>query len=344
MSDPITIVGGGLAGLTLGIGLRQRGVPVRIWEAGNYPRHRVCGEFISGGGQASLTRLGLLDGLKKAGAHTALTAAFFDTAAPKGVRALPAPALCLSRWALDAWLAEEFQRLGGELRVNSRWTDPYSAGVVRASGRRAVPLNEGWRWFGLKVHAHGVELAADLELHLVPSGYVGMCRLNADEVNLCGLFRSAAPIPDLAETWRTWLSGHPNSPLHNRLRHAKLDGASFCSVAGLFLSPQRATDQAECSIGDALTMIPPVTGNGMSMAFESAEIAIGPLVGYNQGNLSWQHTRAKIARNCDERFASRLRWAGRLQRALFQPYTRALLFSLSSYSAWFWRRVFQSTR
>ena len=55
---PITIIGGGLAGLTLGIGLRQREVPVTIWEAGNYPRHRVCGEFISGNGQAVLERLG----------------------------------------------------------------------------------------------------------------------------------------------------------------------------------------------------------------------------------------------------------------------------------------------
>ena len=43
----VTIIGGGLAGLTLGIGLRQRGVPVTISEAGDYPRHRVCGEFIS---------------------------------------------------------------------------------------------------------------------------------------------------------------------------------------------------------------------------------------------------------------------------------------------------------
>ncbi|HZI32692.1 MAG TPA: NAD(P)-binding protein, partial [Candidatus Binatia bacterium] len=47
----ITIVGGGLAGLTLGIGLRRRDVPVTILEAGEYPRHRVCGEFISGRGQ-----------------------------------------------------------------------------------------------------------------------------------------------------------------------------------------------------------------------------------------------------------------------------------------------------
>jgi 2-polyprenyl-6-methoxyphenol hydroxylase-like FAD-dependent oxidoreductase len=50
-TKPITIVGGGLAGLTLGIGLRRRGVPAALWEAGHYPRHRVCGEFICGRGQ-----------------------------------------------------------------------------------------------------------------------------------------------------------------------------------------------------------------------------------------------------------------------------------------------------
>ena len=48
---PVTIVGGGLAGLTLGIALRENSVPVHIYEAGTYPRHRVCGEFISGRGQ-----------------------------------------------------------------------------------------------------------------------------------------------------------------------------------------------------------------------------------------------------------------------------------------------------
>ena len=59
MTKTVTIVGGGLAGVTLGIGLRQRGVRVTLWEAGHIPRHRVCGELISGRGLETLDRLAL---------------------------------------------------------------------------------------------------------------------------------------------------------------------------------------------------------------------------------------------------------------------------------------------
>src|SRR5512142_618187 len=105
MPKPITIIGGGLAGLTLGIGLRQRGIPVTIWEAGHYPRHRVCGEFISGCGQQVLARLGLLELFLKAGSVPACTAAFVLGRASSPVRSLPSPALCLSRYAMDALMA-----------------------------------------------------------------------------------------------------------------------------------------------------------------------------------------------------------------------------------------------
>src|SRR5215472_5756315 len=100
-SRPITIVGGGLAGLTLGIGLRQREIPVVVWEAGNYPRHRVCGEFISGNGPAVLGRLGLDKLFLEAGAIEANTAAFISGANRSPVRKFPASALCLSRYSMD---------------------------------------------------------------------------------------------------------------------------------------------------------------------------------------------------------------------------------------------------
>src|SRR5213593_644250 len=99
---PITIIGGGLAGLTLGIGLRQRGIHVTIWEAGHYPRHRVCGEFISGRGLEVLAQLGLLESFVRAGAVGAHTAAFFSSKTSSHSRPLPTPALCLSRFSMDA--------------------------------------------------------------------------------------------------------------------------------------------------------------------------------------------------------------------------------------------------
>src|SRR6266568_3721640 len=117
---PITIVGGGLAGLTLGIGLRQHGIPVTLSEAGHYPRHRVCGEFISGRGQETLARLGLRETLEQAGAVNADTAAFFSASRSTGPRPLPAQAICLSRFTLDTSLAEKFHELGGELLEGQR--------------------------------------------------------------------------------------------------------------------------------------------------------------------------------------------------------------------------------
>ena len=39
-SQPVEIIGGGLAGLALGLALQRRGVPVMVFEAHDYPRHR----------------------------------------------------------------------------------------------------------------------------------------------------------------------------------------------------------------------------------------------------------------------------------------------------------------
>lgn len=344
MSERVTIVGGGLAGLTLGIGLRQRGVQATVWEAGGYPRHRVCGEFISGDGQSSLARLGLLDGLRQEGSCSASNVSFFTGAAQVAKWPLPKAALCISRTVLDDWLATEFRRLGGELRLGARWVSECGVGVVRAAGRRAEPVSEGWRLFGLKVHARGVRLNSDLEIHFVPSGYVGLCRLADGDVNICGLFRSRVTVPDLAQRWRDWLGGSPGSVLRSRLAVAECDEDSFCSVAGLSLRPQRALDRNECCVGDALTMIPPVTGNGMSMAFESAELAIEPLTRFSCGELSWVQARREIARSCDDQFSSRLRWASWVQRGLFQSRTRSGLLFFASRSEWFWRWLFDRTR
>lgn len=343
----ITIIGGGLAGLALGIGLRQREVPVVIWEAGQYPRHRVCGEFISGNGHAVLERLGILACCLQAGAIYARTAMFVLGSTRSPVRELDTPALCISRHALDAMLAESFQKMGGELHMNSRWDAAKNCeGLVHASGRRAPTGQKPSRWFGIKTHIssrHSVKLEADLEMHISSDGYVGLNYINGGEINICGLFR-VRDRDSRTKSKPDWLRGKEGSLLHERLETACFDPDSFCSVAGLQLKPQRATDHADCCIGDALTMTPPVTGNGMSMALESAELAIEPLVAYGRGRLDWRAARAQIARNCDTAFARRLVWAKRLQTMMDSPALHGRLGSILMRSERLWTFLFNRTR
>ena len=349
---PISIIGGGLAGLTLGIGLRQRDVPVTLSEAGHYPRHRVCGEFISGHGQETLARLGLRDMLEHAGAVSADTAAFFSTTKSTGPRRLPARAICLSRFTLDQLLANEFQKLGGELHVGV----PASAcpdrlkpelqpeGIVCATGRRAPAEKNGTLWFGLKAHARNVPLAADLEMHVSPQGYVGLCRVNDGMVNVCGLFRRRAGESHRSPDRLELLRGPVGSLLHQRLAEAEFDEDSYCAVAGLSLQPQRAVTRNECCVGDAITMIPPVTGNGMSMAFESAEFAIEPLNRWSRDEVTWPEAKQTFACRCDATFARRLAWAGWLQTLMLSARWQRSLVFLAGRSEFLWRFWFGRTR
>lgn len=342
---PVTIVGGGLAGLTLGIGLRQRDIPVTLWEAGHYPRHRVCGEFISGRGLESLTRLGLRRLLENAGGVAANSAAFFSNQKGTSSRTLPESALCLSRFKLDELLAKEFRRQGGELREGSRWNEDAGVdGIVRATGRRVQAEENGFRWFGVKAHVRNVPLIADLEMHVSPQGYVGLCRLQHGEVNVCGLFQRRTGSQMTICSQKELLRGQPDSALRRRLEAAEFDEDSICTVAGLSMQPHRAEEWRECCVGDSVTMIPPLTGNGMSMAFESAELAIAPLVKWSRGELSWKETQKKVADECDAAFARRLKWARCLQRLVLNPAWQNVLVLLANRSEWFWRSWFTLTR
>jgi menaquinone-9 beta-reductase len=341
---PITIIGGGLAGLTLGIALRRCDVPVTVVEAGTYPRHRVCGEFISGNGLDVLRNLGLHQQFLDAGAIVARSASFHSMRRSFGPKPLPRPALCLSRQVMDELLAREFRQLGGRLLERQRVTDAGNdPGTVRATGRR-IHSSGPVKWIGLKAHARSAPLAADLEMHFVPHGYVGLCRLGDTAINVCGLFALRYPAPRLSERWPDFLRGPEGSILRGRLKDAEFAQDTFCAVSGLDLRPGSTRENAECRVGDAWSMIPPVTGNGMSMAFESAQWAAEPLAAYSRGTVSWDTARYAVARRCGSGFARRLRWASWLQSLLMCRGSRELLLALAGRLDWLWRVGFDGTR
>lgn len=340
---PITIIGGGVSGLALGIGLRQRGIPVTVWEAGQYPRHRVCGEFISGRGQEVLGRLGVEASLRGNDAFVARTAAFFSDGSVTSMK-LPEAALSYSRFGLDWLLAGKFREQGGELKERCRWIGSFEReGVVRATGRRMHRMESGWRWIGLKAHVTGVDLRADLELHFRRDAYVGVCRIEKGRVNVCGLFRSSVPIRDLQRDWPRFLQGDEGSELHHLLGEARFEPDSFCSVAGLSFRPVWVAGD-ELLIGDALSVIAPFTGNGISMALESADLGVEALERYSQRQIEWNVAVSLIREKLARRFRNRLRTAWWIQHGLFRSAVRRLLFPFFARHGWIRRWFFYQTR
>jgi flavin-dependent dehydrogenase len=321
---PIEIVGGGLSGLALGAALRRADVPAVIFEAGDYPRHRVCGEFITGLGEKTIAHLGLAPLLADATRHHRVAWCLRD--APMRLQTLPSPALGLSRHTLDARLAREFVRLGGELRTHTRVTGGLTPpGRVFATGRRrGRPA-----WLGLKFHARGLALATDLELHLGHDAYIGLAPVEDGAINVCGLFHLRE---DVHGERATLLLAHLRAAgldaLAGRLECAEIDEDSFTAVAGLCFD-RSPPDTGRLVLGDAFAMIPPFTGNGMAMAFQSAELALGPLLAYSRGKASWPATCRAVHTLLHRRFRLRLASASALHRFLFSPRRQRWLFALN---------------
>jgi menaquinone-9 beta-reductase len=310
---PIEIVGGGLAGLSLGTALARAGVPVTLHEALAYPRHRVCGEFIRGLDVATVRALALNPLLATAG--RADRALWFDRDRPIRRHAIRPAAFTLSRYDLDARLAEDFVRAGGILQTNHRVAAASSPGRVLAGGR-VIACDSGW--LGLKLHARGFEMDAALEMHLGQRAYVGVCALPDGRVNLCGLFRRRTEIAaPRTEMLHAYLRACGLENLAARLNRAAIDPQSCTATAGLPLQPHLTRDGVR--IGDALAMMPPFTGNGMALAFQSAALALAPLLAWTRHETNWLETEGAIRQRQQRRFGPRLRFAGLLHPRLTSP-------------------------
>jgi flavin-dependent dehydrogenase len=323
MNERIEIIGGGLAGLSLGLALRREEIPVTLHEAGTYPRHRVCGEFITGLAASTIERLGLEPML--AGALRHHEVAWFLNEQPARIQKLPSPALGLSRYRLDARLADAFRAAGGDLRPNSRMTDLRPlAGRVFATGRRRAPSP----WLGLKVHVRRLRLERDLELHLGTEAYVGLSAVEDGAVNVCGLFRRLPLRIRGSELLLAYLRATGLHELAARLAESRIEEESFSAVAALNFD-RRVLPANRICLGDTCAMIPPFTGNGMAMAFQSAELALDPLIAFARGELAWAEACRVTHAALRAQFRVRLASASALHPFLLRPRPRRWLAALN---------------
>jgi flavin-dependent dehydrogenase len=308
---PITIVGGGLSGLTLGIQLRRQQVPVTLYEIKSYPHHRVCGEFISGLPDGLLEALDMEDLFLDAKRHR--ETGWVDRHGEVFHRlTLPKPALGLSRYQLDARMVQQFIDLGGDLRIERFSGSRQAEGIVDATGRSSDRSRAG-DFLGLKCHVKNLSTPFDLEMHLGRGAYVGLSRVEEGAVNVCGLFPRLSVPPASKE-------GGGNGALMAHLRAAGLDDlaqrldeavpveGSLCGTIHFIPGRQKKPPKV-LAIGDALQQIPPFTGHGMAMAIESGAVAAAPLQAYATGTMSWDEAAGVIDQDLSRLFRFRLRLA-----------------------------------
>ena len=189
----VTVIGAGPSGSAAAITALQAGSAVRIYEKSKYPRHKVCGEFLSPEVLPILEKLGVAVWLQSLKPHQFRNVVLHFPRSSKSFR-LPGGSCGVSRHVLDATLYERACGLGA-LEVREVATPPFatSGPIVVATGRAEKengPTDKARRLFGFKAHFQG-PVNDDVELFFFPGGYVGVNQVEGQVTNVCGLATAA---------------------------------------------------------------------------------------------------------------------------------------------------------
>ena len=351
----LAIIGGGLAGLAAGLIATRMGHSVVLFEKKGYPFHKVCGEYLSLESEPILRWLGLpIDEWKL----PLLTQFRITHPNGKEFRArLPLGGIGISRYKLDNFLQTRLILEGGIILDNTRVTSVSNLGnkhhiicdhpeyseqearvVFTAAGRNrpSFPaLNEtgqtGKRYVGVKLHVSADIPTNQIELHHFPGGYCGISAIENSGYCLCYLIEEEkikSSRGNLEETEHRYL--HQNPTLKRYFTHfPKL--TERVSTAGVFFKARNVHADGMLFLGDSAGMIPPLAGNGMSMAIHSAVLATNLAHRHLTGHLDRNELGMRYEYEWNQAFSGRLRMARTLQSIMEKPGMTA--FSMAAFRA-----------
>ena len=336
----LIVVGGGPAGSSAAITCARHGARVLLLERGQFPRHKVCGEFVSA---ESLELLSDLLAPRHAGlvadaVRIARTRLFLDG------RMIQTPldpsAASISRLDLDAalWDSAERSEVDGRQQVvvqSVSGTDPFlvTTSVGEFEGRALINASGRWsnlnltgtdatktpvKWLGLKGHFAESPPLASVDLYFVDGGYCGVQPVNlrdgdeqTERVNVCAMVRA-----DVASTLLEVFDCHPG--LQKRSRGWRPLSEPVTTSPLVFREPQPERDQILMT-GDAAGFVDPFVGDGVSLALRSGTLAAECLIPFLAGRISLQ----KAARDYRSAYETRLtpvfRTASKIRRMLSLP-------------------------
>jgi menaquinone-9 beta-reductase len=336
----IGIIGGGLAGLALSVQLARAGHAVVLFEKEEYPFHRVCGEYISNESRSFLTGLGL--DLPDLGVTAISTLQLSDKNGKVLQQELPLGGFGISRYTLDAQLAELAKNAGVRLQENSKVNDVVFTGkdfvidagkdhykvkvAVSSFGKRSN-LDIKWKrpfatanrnrlnnYIGVKYHIQGNFPENIISLHLFNNGYCGLAKVEGDKYNLCYL-TTADNLQqcggDIEKMESSILSRNPH--LKQILEQGRKCDETPVTISQISFDQKKQIENHLLMVGDAAGMITPLCGNGMSMALHASKLAATEIHQFLSGTITREIMERNYRSNWEKQFATRMRMGRHIQ-------------------------------
>lgn len=353
----VIIIGGGPAGASLAIRLAQWGLDVAVFEERRFPRHKLCGEFISPECFYHFAQFGLCERMERAGGTELRETVFYS---PRGRSfVIPnewfgGPALGLSRARMDDLLLARARDVGARVYLQTRAIEAIEDDgrivgvitrgadgvrqmrarlIVDATGKRRAIARKLERrgarngpsrraLIAFKAHLRSAQPArATCEIYFYRGGYGGLSPIEDGLCNLCFIVSAGdvrACAGDVPRLVRELICVNPRAA--QTLRDAE-PVTPWSSVSIERFGPlELAPAENLLVVGDAASFIDPFTGSGILLALENSALLARILKGWWQSDAeSWEELACAYRSAYEARFGWRLRWSAALRRLIHVP-------------------------
>lgn len=325
----VIIVGGGLAGLTSAIHLSQFDKQVLLIEKNTYPKHKVCGEYISNEVLPYLNSLGI-DPVKN-GAKEISKVELTTVKSNQIHGELPLGGFGMSRYYIDQLLADKAQKNGVTIlqdsvedihfgqeafKITTKTKQNFASRIaIGAFGKRSnldVKMNRKFiqkksPYLAVKTHVQGNFPEDHVALHNFKGGYCGVSKVENDHINLCYIvsfsaFKKYKNIDEFQEA-----VVFKNTHLNQVFKESKPVFEKPLTISQISFETKNPVEDHIIMCGDTAGMIHPLCGNGMGMAISSAKIASEEILKFLEGEISRTQLEKNYLRNWNKEFKARLR-------------------------------------
>ncbi len=332
----LIVIGAGPAGCAAAITTAREGASVLLLERGHYPRHKVCGEFVSAESIQLLRSLlgdnaaALLDPaprisnarLYKGDVHANipispgaisitrhdLDSALFRAASLSGAT------------ALENTAAASIQRDSDQFVVQTKVEEHRSRTLLIAAGRWSnlqerenSSADREVRQLGIKAHFRNANSFPrdTVELHFFDGGYCGIDSIAQDTVSVCSMVR-----PDVARNLDQVFA--LSKFLRARSRNWQPLFEPVTTFPLIFRKPKPEGDGILYA-GDAAAFVDPFIGDGISLALNSGSLAARSLAPVWRGECTLATVAARYRSAYEAHFAKVFRNAARIRQLLRLP-------------------------